>query len=158
MIEGNLRNSGTGASNVAGWSVNEKVLAGAVQPVLAGDLGGFEEGGPGELVDCIVVIAPGVRTGDADIVAGVADVSIDEQAVADGSIRGRTHCVHHAIRRFGVTTNRTDVRFEHRNGQIHVSFPSHARATGNCCRRQIIPFECGKLRLHDSIEQAKLSI
>ena len=80
MVELQLGDGGTGAPNVAGGSVRQEVLPGAI---VAAHLGGrrpVQEGLPGQLVQLGVVRSGGVTTRDGDVVAGVGNQHVNEQA------------------------------------------------------------------------------
>ena len=105
VVEGNLGHGGAGATDVARWRIDQQVLAGAVEPELAGDLRSFQEGIPRELVHRVVVVAAGVRGSNANVVAGVADVGINEEPVRHCLVTRGAHGLQHSVRRFGVTAN-----------------------------------------------------
>ncbi|MBP1094659.1 hypothetical protein JOE50_005189 [Bradyrhizobium japonicum] len=83
MVEAELGDAWAGAANVPGRGVGEKILASAIEPGGFRDRGGREERLPGELMDLGASFAPCVRHDDRNVVAGVADETVDQQTIAD---------------------------------------------------------------------------
>ena len=82
FVELDLGDRRAHAVHVAGERVLEQVLAGAVQTLLLGHCGRRHERVPGELVHFRVAAAARMRHQDRDVVAGVRDAAVDEQAGA----------------------------------------------------------------------------
>ena len=63
-------------------------------------------------MDVHVVLAVGMGGNDANIIAGMSHIGINEQSTLDGVIAIRLHGVQHPLRWFSVASNRTDIGLE----------------------------------------------
>ena len=86
-----------GAANVAGRGVHQQILAGPVEAVFGGDGRRVQKGVPGELMHFGVVFAARVRGGDADVVPGVTNISIQQQPAGDGGGGIGLDRLHHPV-------------------------------------------------------------
>ena len=88
-------NRRTGAPDVARRRVGQQVLAGPIEAILPGDVGGVQEGVPSELVNVRVVLSLGVGGDDTDVVTGVPNKSVNQQAPFHGVGGVGPHRVQH---------------------------------------------------------------
>ena len=79
LFDFHLRDGRTHPLHVSGKRVFEKVLAGSIQPFFPCFFRARQKRVPGELVNLLVAFSPPVRHQNRNIVAGVADVMIQQQ-------------------------------------------------------------------------------
>jgi hypothetical protein len=118
FLELHLRRGRPHAAHVAGEGVLQQVLAGAVQALILGGAGAGDEGIPRQFVDFGVAHAARVRHQDGDIVAGVADIAVEQQTLPLPGNEG-SHRVEQALRRADVAADRADVGLDDAQGDFH---------------------------------------
>ena len=96
MVEAEFGDGRAGAANVSGRRVCEKILASAVETGSFRNRSGREKRLPGELMDLGAPFAPGVRHDDRNVVAGVADETVDQETIADRLRNLALDSCHHA--------------------------------------------------------------
>src|SRR5207248_892582 len=96
-----------------------KILAGAIKPGGFRDRGGREERLPGKLMHLGATFAPCVRHDDRNVVAGVADKTVDQQAIADRLRDLALDNRHHERRWFRVAADGAYVSLDDRKGESH---------------------------------------
>ena len=121
MVKLHLGHGRAGPPDVAGGGVGQQILAGPVQAVLPGNVRGFQESGPGELVNLGVVRPPGVGGGHTDVVPGMPHIAVNQQAAADGCLHRLLGRVHHALGGLGVAADGAHIGFQYGNGEFHNS-------------------------------------
>src|SRR5213076_122867 len=80
VVEAELGDARAGTANVSGRRVCKKILAGAVETRSFRNRSGREKRLPGELMDLGAPLAPRVRHDDRNVVAGVADETVDSDS------------------------------------------------------------------------------
>ncbi|MEZ0063414.1 hypothetical protein ABIF26_008974 [Bradyrhizobium elkanii] len=119
VVEAEFGDGRARAANVSGRGVDEKILAGAVEPGGLRNRSGREKRLPGELVDFGASFAPRVRHDDRNIVAGMAHETVDQETVVDRFRDLPFDRRHHARRWFRVAPNGANVSLDDRNGEFH---------------------------------------
>ena len=149
VVEAEFGDGRAGAANVSGRCVDEKILAGAVEPGGFRDRRGREERLPGELMYLGVPFAPCVRHDDRNVVAGVADETVDQQTIADRLRDLALDSRHHTCRRFRMPADGADVSLDDRKSESHEHFlrPAQRLGLGACCAGATALLIRGKERL-----------
>jgi hypothetical protein len=103
--------AGPGAAKVSG-RVNEKFLAGVVEPGGFRDRRGSKKRFPGELMYLGARLAPCVRHDDRNVVAGVASETVDQETIVDRLRDLALDSRHHTCGRLRMPTDGTNVSLD----------------------------------------------
>ena len=124
-IELDLRDPRTRPTNVTRWRVLEQVLTGAVEALCLCHISSRAERLPRQVVNRSVSLTVAVNHEQADIVSGVSNVEVSNEAAFPGCGEMFAGTVQHGLRRSRVTADAPHVGFDRTDGK-HANPPSTA--------------------------------
>lgn len=108
--------AGSGALDVAAWRVHQEVLTGGIVAAVLCHPGHVHERTEGPLVDLVVVDPVLVDHQKAGVVAGVADVAVDDESFVGCVLHSLPRDVEHVRAGLHMPAGRTDVCFDGGDG------------------------------------------